>query len=89
MEPGLIISLGQEVMQVIAMLLAPIMGTSMVVGLIISMFQAATSIQEMTLTFVPKLAIVGGVLVLAGPWMLDLIMSFSISIFERIPSLIG
>ena len=54
MDEGMIIDLGQQVLQLVAMLLAPIMGTSMIVGLLISMFQAATQIQEMTLTFVPK-----------------------------------
>lgn len=89
MDPGIIIDLGRYVLQTISMLLAPIMLTSMAVGLTISMFQAATQIQEMTLTFVPKLALVGGMLLMAGPWMLDLIISFTIEIFNRIPSMIG
>ncbi|MBT4838995.1 MAG: flagellar biosynthesis protein FliQ [Methylococcales bacterium] len=89
MDEGMIIDLGQQVLQLVAMLLAPIMGTSMIVGLLISMFQAATQIQEMTLTFVPKLAMVGGVLVISAPWMLDMITGFTIGLFERIPDMIG
>jgi flagellar biosynthetic protein FliQ len=62
---------------------------ALVVGLIVAMFQAATQINEMTLTFIPKLIIVVVVLMMAGPWMLQLITEFTIELFESVPELIG
>ena len=62
---------------------------SLAVGLIVAMFQAATQINEMTLTFIPKLAIVALVLILAGPWMLQVMTDYSRELIESIPELIG
>ena len=79
----------QQTLQVITMLIAVILLPALFVGLIVSMFQAATSINEQTLSFIPKLLVTILVLVLAGPWMLKLLMGHAQRIFEDIPFLIG
>ncbi len=71
------------------MLSGAILIPALLVGLIVAMFQAATQINEMTLTFIPKLIIVVVVLMLAGPWMLQLITDFTVELIESIPELIG
>lgn len=88
MDPDMVIDLGQRAMETVVLLAAPILIASLVVGLMVSIFQAATQINEMTLTFVPKLAVVGIVLTIAGPWMLQLIMDFAIQLIEAVPDLI-
>jgi flagellar biosynthesis protein FliQ len=78
----------QGVMQIL-LLSAPALLISMAVGLVISVLQATTSIQEQTLTFVPKLAAILGVLVIFGPWMLSTIVEFTKQIFAVIPNITG
>ncbi|UCD39256.1 MAG: flagellar type III secretion system protein FliQ [Fidelibacterota bacterium] len=68
-------------------ILLPILGSALVVGLMVGLFQAVTSIQEITLTFIPKIAIVGLVLLLLIPWMLDLVIGFNLLIFDQIVQL--
>ena len=65
-------------------LLLPILGSALVVGVLIGLFQAVTSIQEITLTFIPKIAVVGLVLMLLIPWMLDQVIRFSLFVFDQI-----
>jgi flagellar biosynthetic protein FliQ len=67
---------------------APVLVISLVVGLIISVLQAATSIQEFTLSFVPKLVAIAVVLILALPWMIDTLVGFTTNLFQQIPTLI-
>jgi len=81
-------SIGQNTLEVIGILAGLVLLPALAVGLIIAMFQAATQINEMTLTFIPKLVVVGLVLMLAGNWMLQLLMNFSIDLIESIPELI-
>ena len=76
-------------MEVTSLLAGAILMPALVVGLVVAMFQAATQINEMTLTFIPKLIIVVVVLMMAGPWMLQLITDFTIELFESVPELIG
>jgi flagellar biosynthesis protein FliQ len=83
-----VINLLREAFYTVFLLAGPILIVTMVVGLIISVFQAATSIQEMTLTFVPKAAIVAVVLILLLPWMFDIMITFTVQIFTQIPSII-
>ncbi len=83
-----VINLLREAFYTIFILAGPILIVTMVVGLLISIFQAATSIQEMTLTFVPKAVIVAVVLILLLPWMFDIMISFTVQIFTQIPSII-
>jgi len=89
MTPEMVLDVGQEALWVTALLAAPLLISALVVGLLVGMVQAATQIQEMTLTFIPKLAVLGLALVVAGSWMLGLISDFTINLFERIPELIG
>ncbi len=89
MTPEIVLDVGQQALWVTALLAAPLLISALVVGLLVGMVQAATQIQEMTLTFIPKLAVLGLALVVAGSWMLALISDFSINLIERIPELIG
>ncbi|VAW72065.1 Flagellar biosynthesis protein FliQ [hydrothermal vent metagenome] len=84
-----VISIGQEALRVTALISAPILLSVLAIGVVIGMFQAATSINEMTLSFIPKLIILALVLAVAGSWMLDQIVEFTKHIFEMIPELIG
>ena len=68
---------------------APLLLIGMVVGLVISIFQATTSIQEQTLSFVPKIAAILGALVLLGPWIMASMVQFTVRLFARIPELGG
>ena len=78
----------QGVFQVL-LLSAPALLVSMAVGLVVAILQATTSIQEQTLTFVPKIAAILGVLVLFGPWMLSTLVEFTRQIFAMIPKMAG
>ncbi len=71
------------------MMAAPLLLVGMLVGLIISVFQATTSIQEQTLTFVPKIAAILGALILFGPWIIVSMVQFTLRLFGRIPELGG
>lgn len=77
MGQDIVIGLGKETLWITVMMIAPLIGTALVIGLIIGIFQAATSIQEQTLTFLPKLLGVLGVFIIAMPWLLGKLMSFS------------
>lgn len=89
MTPELVLSIGQKMLEVVMMLAAPLLLPALAVGLLVGMFQAATQINEMTLSFIPKVAIVGVVLVVAGNWMLETLVSFSRELIENIPNFIG
>ena len=83
-----IVHLARESFYLVFLISAPILGVSMVVGLLISVFQAATSINEMTLTFVPKIIAVVIVLIFVFPWMLDLLISFTTDLINSIPAIV-
>lgn len=89
MDADTVVTLGRQAMEVTMLLAAPILLSSLVVGLLIATIQAATSINEMTLTFVPKLIVVAVVMMTAGPWMLTQITGFMQQLVENIPYLIG
>jgi len=89
MDADTVVTIGRQAMMVTMLLAGPILLASLAVGLIIAMFQAATQINEMTLSFVPKLMMVAMVLVVAGPWMLRQITGFMLHLAENIPHLIG
>ncbi|MGE3724951.1 MAG: flagellar biosynthesis protein FliQ [Candidatus Sericytochromatia bacterium] len=76
----------QQGLTLTAQLLAPMLLTSAVVGILVGLFQSVTQINEMTLTFIPKVVIVGIVMLLLGPWMLHMIMDFSTSLILGIPA---
>jgi len=89
MQDAFVLTLGQKMLEVTAMLAAPLLIPALIVGLVVGMFQAATQINEMTLSFIPKLAIVGVALVFFGPWMLTTLISFTKELYQNIPALIG
>ncbi|NNE64795.1 MAG: flagellar biosynthesis protein FliQ [Gammaproteobacteria bacterium] len=84
-----VIDLSQQVLYIIAMIASPMLLSALAIGLIIGMFQAATSINEQTLSFIPKLAILLISILIAGPWMLGLLVSFTRRLYLDIPGLIG
>lgn len=89
MTPESVIHIGQEALYNLTILLLVMLVPALIVGVLISMFQAATQINEMTLSFIPKLLVTLMVLVIAGPWMLKLITQYTLRLFDSIPGLIG
>lgn len=89
MTPDTVINIGQQALHVTVLLAAPMLLSVLAVGLIIGMFQAATQINEMTLSFIPKLIVLALALMLSGSWMMDVALGFMRQIFEGIPDLIG
>ena len=87
MDAAQVIDLGRESLWIAVLVAAPLLGTALAVGLIVGIFQAATSIQEMTLSFIPKLAIMVLALVIFGSWQIAVMVDFFRRIFERIPTL--
>jgi len=88
MTPDTVMAIGQNTLEVVGILAGAVLLPALAVGLVIAMFQAATQINEMTLTFIPKLVVVGLVLMLAGHWMIRVLMNFSLNLIESIPELI-
>ncbi|MDH3634219.1 MAG: flagellar biosynthesis protein FliQ [Gammaproteobacteria bacterium] len=89
MTPDTIIDLSQQALYVIAMIAAPMLLSALAIGLLIGMFQAATSINEQTLSFIPKLMVLLLSILVAGPWMLNLLLSFTRRLYLGIPGLVG
>ena len=89
MNDTVIIEIALHTMLVALKLSAPILVTSLVIGFTISLFQSMTQIQEFTLAFVPKLLGVGLALLFCGNWMLHTLVSFTVDLFEAIPSMLG
>jgi len=88
MTPETMVTIGQQALLMTILVSAPLMLAALVTGLLVSIFQAATSINEMTLTFIPKLIVMFIVLILAGPWMIDTMTSYMRELFSSIPQLI-
>lgn len=89
MTPTTVIDLGRQALELTLLVSAPLFIAALVTGLIISIFQAATQINEQTLSFVPKLIATFITLVLAGPWMITMLTDYIRRLFESIPSMIG
>ncbi|VTU26835.1 Flagellar biosynthetic protein FliQ [Variovorax sp. PBS-H4] len=89
MTPESVMSIGSQAIHVSLLLGAPLLLVALVVGLVISIFQAATQINEATLSFIPKLLAVFAVLVIAGPWMLGQMLDYIRTLFSSIPQLVG
>lgn len=89
MSPEAVIDIGQAALVVGAKLCAPLLITALVVGFAISLLQSITQVQEMTMSFVPKLAAVGTALLVCGHWMMAEMVSFTDELFARIPSLLN
>ncbi|WP_372748063.1 flagellar biosynthesis protein FliQ [Litorivivens sp.] len=89
MTPETVVDLGRQAMTISVLLAAPLLLSALAAGILIGMFQAATQIQDMTLSFIPKLVVFVIALGIAGPWMLRLAMDFTLRIFESIPAMVG
>jgi flagellar biosynthetic protein FliQ len=89
MTPGTVMEIGRQAIEVTLIIAAPTLIAALVVGLIISIFQAATQINESTLQFVPKLVAMFVVIMLFGPWMLQYLIDYIQRLFGSIPQLIG
>ncbi|MEL0068621.1 MAG: flagellar biosynthesis protein FliQ [Gammaproteobacteria bacterium] len=86
MDTAMVVDLGRESLWVAVMIASPMLGVALVVGLIIGIVQAATSINEMTLSFIPKIAALVLVMIGLGSWQISVIVDFTRRIFERIPT---
>ncbi len=84
-----VISLGQQALLTLLLVAAPILLAALAVGLLVSIFQAATQINEMTLSFIPKLIAVFATMIFAGPWMTGLLIDYIRRLFTSIPGMIG
>jgi flagellar biosynthetic protein FliQ len=82
-------TIAQRALEMTVMLAAPLLLVALVVGLLVGIFQAATQINEMTLSFIPKLIGMATAMLIAGPWMLKQLVSYTRMLIESIPSLIG
>ncbi|MBE0621525.1 MAG: flagellar biosynthesis protein FliQ [Burkholderiales bacterium] len=89
MTPESVLSLAQQALQVTLMMAAPPLLAALLTGLLVSVFQAATQINEMTLSFIPKLLAIFIVLVLFGPWMLGVLLDYIRQLLTGIPGMIG
>lgn len=86
MNAQTVLTLGQEALLMLLMVSAPVLGTALLVGLLVSLFQAVTQIHEATLAFVPKLLAVIAVFAVAGPWMLTMLVEYIRKMLEAIPT---
>jgi len=89
MTPESVMTIGRQALELTLMVSAPLLLTALIVGLVISIFQAATQINEMTLSFIPKLLAMFLVMIIAGPWMIGLLTDYMTRLFESIPWLVG
>ncbi len=89
MTPTTVVELGRQALEVALMVSAPLFIAALATGLIVSIFQAATQINEATLSFVPKLIAIFLAMILAGPWMLTIMTTYIRQLYESIPSMIG
>jgi flagellar biosynthetic protein FliQ len=89
MTPETVLTIAQRALEMTMMLAAPLLLVALLIGLLVGIFQAATQIHEMTLSFIPKLVGMATAMVIAGPWMLKQLVSYTRMLIESIPSLIG
>jgi flagellar biosynthesis protein FliQ len=89
MTPESVMTMGRTAMEVTLMVAAPMLLIALIIGLVVSIFQAATQINEATLSFIPKLVGVFIALLLAGPWMLAVMLDYMRAVLTGIPGLVG
>ncbi len=89
MTPTTVIEIGRNALEITLMISAPLFLSALVTGLIVSIFQAATQINEATLSFVPKLVVIFIAMIVAGPWMITILTDYVRRLYEAIPSMIG
>jgi flagellar biosynthesis protein FliQ len=89
MTPESVMTMGRQAMEMTLMVSAPMLLAALVIGLIVSIFQAATQINEATLSFIPKLVGIFATLIVAGPWMLSIMLDYMRQVFSSIPSMVS
>ena len=89
MTPETVMTIGTRALEVTLMLSAPLLLVALLTGLLVGVFQAATQINEMTLSFIPKLLALAAAIAIAGPWMIRLIVDYTRELIMSIPALIG
>ncbi len=89
MTPETVMTIGQHALEMTMLLAAPRLLVALAVGLLVGIFQAATQINEMTLSFIPKLVGMSAALLVAGPWMLKQLVAYTASLIQSIPQLVG
>lgn len=89
MTPEYVIEVGKQAIFVLLLVSAPLLLAALVTGLLVSIFQAATSINEATLSFIPKLIVMFMTLIFAGPWMLQIMIEYMRRLFESLPQIVG
>lgn len=89
MTPESVMTIGRQALEVTIMVSAPLLLAALVTGLLVSIFQAATQINEMTLSFIPKLLAMFVAMIVTGPWMLNLMLDYMRSLFTSLPSMVG
>ncbi|MFA5172317.1 MAG: flagellar biosynthesis protein FliQ [Sulfuriferula sp.] len=89
MTPESVMTIGRHAMEVTLMVAAPLLLVALVIGLVVSIFQAATQINESTLSFIPKLVGIFIALIVLGPWMLSVMLDYMREVFTNIPNLVG
>ena len=89
MTPETIMTVGRHALEITMLLAAPLLLAALVIGLLVGVFQAATQINEMTLSFIPKLLAMAAVLAITGPWMIRTLIEYSRNLIESIPAMVG
>jgi flagellar biosynthetic protein FliQ len=89
MTPESVMTLGRQALELTIIVSAPVLLTALIIGLLVSIFQAATQINEQTLTFIPKLVGMFVVIIIAGPWMVGMMVDFIQRLFSNIPWMVG
>ena len=89
MNSDVVIKVAMDALTVTLKLALPLLLAGLLVGLIVSVFQAVTQIQEMTLSFIPKILVTAAVLTVGGPWMLDQLVSYTQALYQAIPGMVG
>ncbi len=89
MTPESVMTIGRQALEVTIMVSAPLLLAALITGLLVSIFQAATQINEATLSFIPKLLAMFVVMIVAGPWMLSLMLDYMRNLFTSLPSMVG
>lgn len=89
MTPETVVTIGQQAVEMTLMISAPLLLTALVIGLVVSIFQAATQINELTLSFIPKLLGIFVMLIFIGPWIINTMVDYIQRLFGNIPGMIG
>jgi flagellar biosynthetic protein FliQ len=89
MSPESVMTMGRQAVEITLMVSAPLLAVALIIGLVISIFQAATQINETTLSFIPKLVGIFVALIIAGPWMMSIMLDYMRQLFSSIPTMVS